>query len=105
MSRSGLLLAVAALALCAAWAVYAQGPGPLAAGAPSETEQCVACTTPACESAGCSGGCGYSGGCMAWPAFADKDSDGVCDTPGTCAKRANGGCGGQKGCGRRCSSL
>jgi hypothetical protein len=99
--KSGLLLAVAALAVLAAWAAYgyAQGPGPLAAGTPSVTEQCVACTTPACESAGC------SGGCMAWPAFADKDNDGVCDTAGTCAKQANGGCGGQKGCGRRCSSL
>jgi len=99
--KSGLLLAVAALAVLVVWAVYgyAQGPGPLAAGASSATEQCVACETPACEPAGC------SGGCMACLAFVDKDNDGVCDTAGTCAKRTNGGCGGQKGCGRRCSSL
>ena len=99
MSRSGLLVAVAVLAVWAAWAVYAQGTGPLAAGTPSTTEQCVACTTPTCEPGGC------CGGCMACPAFVDKDNDGVCDTAGTCAKRTNGGCGGQKGCGRRCSSL
>jgi len=42
---------------------------------------------------------------MAWPAFADKDNDGVCDTAGTCAKQTNGGCLARKGCGRHCSSL
>jgi hypothetical protein len=92
MSRSGWLLAVVALALCAAWAVYAQGTGPSATGTPSATEQCVACATPACESAG------YCGGCVACPAFVDKDNDGVCDTAGTCAKQANGGCRARKGC-------
>jgi hypothetical protein len=86
MSRSGLLVAVGALALCAAWAVYAQGTGPSAAGTPSATEQCVGCTTPACESAGC------CGGCVACAAFVDKDNDGLCDTAGTCTKHANGGC-------------
>jgi hypothetical protein len=112
MSRRGLLLMVTALALCAAWAVYAQGTGPSATGTPSATEQCVGCTTPACEPAGCSGDCtacpgcaDCSGDCTVCSGCADKHNDGVCDTAGTCAKRANGGCGGQKGCGRRCSSL
>ena len=92
MSRSGLLVAVVALAVLAAWAVYAQGTGPSAAGTPSATEQCADCATPACESGGC------CGGCMACPVFVDKDNDGVCDTAGTCSKRAPAGCGGHKGC-------
>jgi len=92
MSRSGLLVVVAALAVWAAWAVYAQDTGPSAAGTPSAIEQCVGCTMPACESAGC------CGGCVACPAFVDKDNDGVCDTAGTCAKHANGGCRGSKSC-------
>jgi len=92
MSRSGLLVVVAVLAVCAAWAVYAQGTGPSAAGTPSATEQCVGCTTPACESPG---GCG---GCVVCPAFVDNDNDGVCDMAGTCAKHTNGGCRGPEGC-------
>jgi hypothetical protein len=100
--KSGLLLAVAALAVLAAWAAYghAQDPGPLAAGTPSAAAQSVEEATPACcEPAGC------GGGCTACPTFVDKDNDGVCDTAGTCAKHANGGCGGHKGWARRCSSL
>lgn len=98
MSRSGLLVAVAVLAVWAAWAVYAQGTGPSATGTPSAAEQCVGCTTPACEPAGC------CGGCTACPAFVDKDNDGVCDTAGTCAKHGNAGCGRHSGCGRHGSS-
>lgn len=97
MSRSGLLVAVVALAVLAAWAVYgyAQGSGSVAAGAPSATAQSVEGTTQACEPAGC------CGGCTTCPAFSDKNNDGVCDMAGTCAKHANGGCRGQKGCGWR----
>ena len=93
MSRSGWLLAVAALALCAAWAVYAQDTGPSATGAPSATAQSVEGTTPACEPAGC------SGDCTACPGCADKHNDGVCDMAGTCAGHANGEGREHKGCG------
>jgi len=98
MSRSGLLVVVAVLAVLAAWAVYAQGTGPSAAGTPSATEQCVGCTTPACGAPGC------CGGCLTCPAFVDENNDGVCDTAGTCAKHASAGCGGHTGCGRHGSS-
>ena len=92
MSKRGLLVVVGALAVWAAWTVYAQGTGPSTPGTPSATEQCVGCTTPACEPAGC------RGSCPACPAFVDKDKDGVCDTASTCAKHANGGCRRPKGC-------
>ena len=102
--KSGLVLGVAALAILTVLAVYGsvQSPGPLAAGAPSATNQCAACTGSDCKPAG---GCE---GCSACPAFTDQDNDGVCDTAGTCGKHANGGCsnhqGNRQGCGRHCSN-
>ena len=92
MSRRGLFVMVAALALWAAWTVYAQGTGSSAADTPKATQQCATCPMPSCGPAGCCGGCG------ACPAFVDKDNDGVCDTAGTCAKPANAGCRGFQGC-------
>jgi len=98
MSKRGLLVVVAVLAACAAWAVYAQGKEPSAAGTPRATEQCVGCTTHSGEPASC------CGDCTACPGCADKDCDGLCATAGTCAKHTNAGCGGHQGCGRRGSA-
>ena len=98
--KSGLVLGVAALAVLTVLAVYGsvQSPGPLAAGAPSATNQCAGCT---CEPAGCSEGCTECQAC------ADQDNGGVCDKAGTCGKQANGGnCNRQRnrqGCGH-CSN-
>ncbi len=93
MSRRGWLAMVAALAVWAAWTVYAQSTGPSAADTPKATQQCATCPMPSCGPAGC------CGGCAACPAFVDQDNDGVCDVAGTCAKRANVGCRGPKNCG------
>jgi hypothetical protein len=90
MSKRGLLVVVAVLAVCAGWAVYAQGTGPAAAGTPSPTEQGVACTTHACGPASC------GGDCAACPGGPDG-CEGACDKAGMCAKHASAGCGGYKG--------
>jgi hypothetical protein len=118
MSRRGLLVVAAALAVWAAWTVYAQGTGPSTKSTPNATQQCAGCTKPSCDPAGCCGGCPAfvdgnddgvcdmagtctkhtNGNCPACPAFVDQDKDGVCDRAGTCCKRASGARCGQNGC-------
>jgi hypothetical protein len=92
MSRRGLLIFIAALAVWAAWTVYARGTGSSAADTSSTSEQCAACPTPVCDPAGCCGGCAVC------PTFVDQDKDGVCDTAGRCAKPASTECCGPKNC-------
>jgi len=101
MSKSGLLVVVAVLALCAAWAGYAQSTGP-AAGTPSPGEQAVACTTPTCGPEGCAGDCtacpDCTGDCAICPGCPD-DCRGACDKADACTKHADVGCDGHNGCG------